>query len=64
MDDRNVEVPGAREVTQVLAADPLYRVLPRVLSSPWTLGIILAVIVAAMVIFGPSSDSRFIYTDF
>ena len=64
MDDRNVAAEGLREVTEVLSQDPLYRLAPRVIASPWTLGIVLAIIAAAMVIFGPGTGSRFIYTDF
>ena len=64
MDDRFVEVPGAREVREVLATDPLYRVLGRRLASPWILGLAIALLIVLMIVLGPSSDSRFIYTDF
>ena len=64
MDDRLIDVPGARDVHEVLATDPLYRVLGRRLGSPWILGLAIAFLVVLMIVFGPSSDSRFIYTDF
>jgi hypothetical protein len=64
MDERYLEVPGARDVADVLRTDPLYRLLGRYLCSPWVLGVTVALIVVLMVVFGPSSDSRFIYTDF
>jgi len=64
IDDGNVEVPGARDVAEVLRTDPIARVLGTRLTSPWVLGIVLAAIVIAMIVLGPSTDSRFIYTDF
>jgi hypothetical protein len=39
------------------------RQLPRYLT-PVTLGIILFIVVVAIVVFSPTTDSRFIYTDF
>jgi hypothetical protein len=57
-------VPGARDVEEVLADDPFYRVLGRLLALPAVLGIVLFAIVLAIVVFGPASESRFIYTDF
>ena len=33
-------------------------------SGPYVLGIVLAAIVVAMVLFSPSAESHFIYTDF
>ena len=65
MDDRGViEVPGARDVELVLADDPLYVALGARMASPWVLGIVIALLIVVMIVFGPSSDSRFIYTDF
>jgi hypothetical protein len=64
MDERFVEVPGARDVRVVLATDPIYRVLGKRLTSPWVLGATIAVLIVLTIVLGPSSDSRFIYTDF
>jgi len=64
MDDRFIEVPGSRDVREVLQTDPLFRVLGLRLGSPWVLGAAIALLVVLILIFGPSSDSRFIYTDF
>jgi hypothetical protein len=64
MDDRRGDVPGARDVREVLRSDPLYRSLGARLTDPWVMGIVLAIIAIAMVILGPSNESRFIYTDF
>ena len=64
IDDGNVEVPGARDVAEVLRTDPIAALLGTRLTSPWVLGVVLAAIVIAMVLLGPSTDSRFIYTDF
>jgi len=57
-------VPGALNVEEVLADDPFYRVLGRLLARPGVLGFVLFVLVIAIIVFGPSSESRFIYTDF
>lgn len=57
-------VPGAQNVEEVLAHDPVYAVLGRRLANPVVLGVVLFLIVVAVVVFGPSSESRFIYTDF
>jgi hypothetical protein len=59
-----VEVPGAVPVEQVLVSDPVYRLLAARLASPWVLGIVVAAIVVSAIVFGPSTDSHFIYTDF
>jgi hypothetical protein len=65
MDDRGIiEVPGARPVREVLHADPLFALLRTRLAHPIVLGVAIAVIVVAMIVLGPSTDSRFIYTDF
>lgn len=64
MDDRNIEVPGARDVDAVLATDPIYIFLGRTFANPVILGAVLAGLVVAMILLGPSTDSHFIYTDF
>jgi len=64
MDERFVEVPGAHDVRVVLATDPIYQVLGERLASPWVLGATIAILIVLMIVLGPSSDSRFIYTDF
>jgi hypothetical protein len=57
-------VPGAQNVEEVLAHDPLYSVLGRRLAHPVFLGAVLFLIVVVTIVFGPSTESRFIYTDF
>ncbi len=57
-------VPGARDVADVLATDPLYRRLGNRLTQPVVLGLVVFALVLAMIVLGPSSESRFIYTDF
>jgi hypothetical protein len=57
-------VPGAQNVEEVLVHDPVYAVLGRRLAKPALLGFVLFVLVVAVIVFGPSSESRFIYTDF
>jgi len=57
-------VPGAQNVEEVLAHDPVYQVLGRRLAHPVFLGVVLFLIVVVMIVFGPSTESRFIYTDF
>jgi hypothetical protein len=65
VDDRGVvEVPGAKPVADVLRSDPVAALLGRRLVRPIVLGIVLALIIMAMIVLGPSTDSRFIYTDF
>jgi hypothetical protein len=64
MDDREVVVPGAVDIHTVLQLDPLYRMLGVALTSPYVLGVVFALLALATVIFGASSESRFIYTDF
>jgi hypothetical protein len=64
IDDGTVDVPGACDVEAVLQTDPLFVLLGRRLCSPWVLGIALGAIVILAIVFGPSTDSRFIYTDF
>ena len=57
-------VPGARDVGDVLMSDPLFRITHRHLGNPIWLGAALFLIVIAMILLGPSTESRFIYTDF
>jgi hypothetical protein len=57
-------VPGAQNVEEVLAHDPVYAVLGRRIAHPVVLGVVLFLIVVAVIVFGPSTESRFIYTDF
>ncbi|MBD5606762.1 MAG: hypothetical protein IAI48_16965 [Candidatus Eremiobacteraeota bacterium] len=57
-------VPGSRDVADVLITDPVFRLLGRRLERPLVLGIVIFAFVLAMIVFGPSSESRFIYTDF
>jgi hypothetical protein len=64
IDSERDVVPGARDVADVLETDPFYRLTARRLANPWVLGVILFVLVAGMIVFGPSTESRFIYTDF
>jgi hypothetical protein len=64
MDDHRGDVPGSRDVRDVLRSDPLYRTLGVRLANPWVMGFVLALIAIAMVVLGPSTESRFIYTDF
>lgn len=64
IDSEHDLVPGARNADEALATDPLYRVAAGRLANPWILGVVLFVVVLAMIVFGPSTESRFIYTDF
>lgn len=64
MDDDRLIVPGARDVRAVLTTDPIYRFARRLVTHPVGLGTILFLLALAILIFGPSSESRFIYTDF
>ena len=57
-------VPGAQNVEEVLAHDPVYKILGRRLAHPVVLGIVLFLIVLVIIVIGPSTESRFIYTDF
>ncbi len=63
MDDYG-EVPGARDVRDVLASDPLAALVGQNIERPVVVGAMLFFIVVLMIVFGPASDSRFIYTDF
>jgi len=64
IDSEHNVVPGYRDVADVLESDPLYRGLRSRLANPAVLGLVLCALVIAMIVFGPSSESRFIYTDF
>ncbi|HEY5096207.1 MAG TPA: hypothetical protein VII69_13930 [Candidatus Eremiobacteraceae bacterium] len=64
MDDRYIDVPDSRAPNEILATDPVYAVLGHSLTNPVVLGIICAFLAIVMIIAGPSTDSRFIYTDF
>ncbi len=64
MDDDRIVVPGARDVRAVLAADPIYAVARTLITRPLSLGLILFALALAVLVFGPSTESRFIYTDF
>ncbi len=63
MDDSG-EVPGARSAREVLATDPIARLLGPHITRPWIFGLVLVVLIATAIVFGPSAESRFIYTDF
>jgi hypothetical protein len=63
MDDHGA-VPGSRDVRLVLRSDPIARLLGERIGTPAVLGTVLALLVIGMIVFGPSTDSRFIYTDF
>jgi hypothetical protein len=64
VDDRDITVPGSLDVADALAEDPVYRMLGAALISPWLLGFVIVILVTGLIVFGPSSESRFIYTDF
>ena len=64
MDDRESVVPGAVDVKTVLGSDPLFRLVGARLLSPYVFGAVLALLALVTVLFGPSTDSRFIYTNF
>jgi uncharacterized protein (DUF697 family) len=64
VDDRDVVVPGAVDVRAALRLDPLYRVAGSALTSPYVLGVVFALLAVVTIVFGTSTESRFIYTDF
>jgi hypothetical protein len=64
MDDRFIEVPDARAPNKILETDPVYFVLGHSLTNPVILGIVCGLLAILMILAGPSTDSRFIYTDF
>ena len=63
MDDYG-EVPGARDVRDVLASDPFAALVGKNIERYAVVGAMLFVIIALAIVLGPASDSRFIYTDF
>jgi hypothetical protein len=63
MDDFG-DVPGARDVRDVLSSDPLARLAGAHMDRPLIVGALIALLIVATIVFGPASDSRFIYTDF
>ncbi len=63
MDDQG-DVPGARDVRDVLRTDPLSILAGRHMDRSIVVGALIAFLVVATIVFGPASDSRFIYTDF
>jgi hypothetical protein len=64
MDKQSSRADSARDPQQLLAHDPFYRACRGLFRSPIALGIVIATIIVAMIVFGPSTESRFIYTDF
>jgi hypothetical protein len=64
IDSDHLVVPGSRDVTDVLETDPIRRILGMRLAHPAVLGFVLFALAVAMIVLGPSSESRFIYTDF
>jgi hypothetical protein len=64
MDDRHIDVPDARPPDEILKTDPVSFVLGKSLTNPYILGIICGLLAILMILAGPSTDSRFIYTDF
>ena len=65
MDDSGpVHPPGSRDVRDVLKTDPLFFLTRGIVRFPIALGIAVALAVIVMIVFGASSESRFIYTDF
>ncbi|HEY4439432.1 MAG TPA: hypothetical protein VGN14_03195 [Candidatus Elarobacter sp.] len=64
VDQEHGVVPGARDVREVLSSDPLFRLSMRRLGNPVMLGAAVFVLVLVMILLGPSTESRFIYTDF
>ncbi len=57
-------VPGSKNVEEVLEHDPIFKLIGMRLANPAILGLVLFLIVVAVVLLGPASESRFIYTDF
>jgi hypothetical protein len=64
MDDKLSDIPDARISYEVLQSDPFFRFIGHHITNPWMLGTVLSIIILLMLIFGPSTESRFIYTDF
>ncbi len=64
IDSEHRVVPGSRDVEDVLETDPIHRILGPRLAHPVVLGFVLFALALAMIVLGPASESRFIYTDF
>jgi hypothetical protein len=65
MDDRGpIHPPGSRDVRDVLVTDPLFFLTRGAIRFPIVLGLAVALVAILMIVFGASSESRFIYTDF
>jgi hypothetical protein len=65
VDDRGpIHPPGSRDVRDVLATDPLFFLVRGAVRLPVVLGLAVALMAIVMIVFGASSESRFIYTDF
>jgi hypothetical protein len=65
VDDRGpIHPPGSRDVRDVLVTDPLVFLTRGIVRFPIALGIAVALLALVMIVFGASSESRFIYTDF
>jgi hypothetical protein len=63
-DDEFSRVPSALPPRLALRHDPIVVMLGTSLANPFVLGLVIALLAVAMIVFGPSTDSRFIYTDF
>ena len=50
-------VPGARDVEEVLEDDPIFQIAGFRLAHPLVLGAVLFLIVVAIVLLGPASES-------
>jgi hypothetical protein len=61
---KKLDLSERRDTANILRFDPLHALLGSRLANPWVLGVVLAFLVALMIVLGPSSESRFIYTDF
>jgi hypothetical protein len=64
IDDEYSRVPSALAPRVALRHDPGVALLGTTLANPFVLGVVIAALVVLMIVFGPSTDSRFIYTDF
>jgi hypothetical protein len=63
-EESTASVPGARPVEEVLRSDPFFAILGSRLANPIVLGFVIAVLIVVTIVLGPSTESRFIYTDF
>jgi|HubBroStandDraft_1064217.scaffolds.fasta_scaffold40728_3 hypothetical protein len=64
IDDEYSRVPSALAPRVALRHDPVVAMLGAALANPFVLGLVIALLAVLMIVFGPSTDSRFIYTDF